>query len=898
MIKRRCSRLVRLTLGLLWAVAPGLTQAAPDTVQYQVPMAEAPVFVTQAIDTLPVRGTRVISVMACGMELDFVNRFRAHDSSEDMAAEVLGKVVWSQLGRRRLPLAEFEPGWCTATVTFDRTVICRLFEDECRSTDEATRIAAADKFLDDPIWKALVSPPEGSLPDVAPLQQKLVGFAPPVCATPGFYNVSAVLQDPPDPSIPTDFGRVHLTFRIATACLIAQANTAILNMSRGTQQVGTDGTLCAGRVGKTHGDWDATLKDLIRVAELDRARPILSQEARTRLNDQLIDIDGGPAQERYHLWECGNEERSVGSPQERSDDRDGFDGFMEDLANTLEDLAWILLIIFLIAAAVAVTIFTAGLGGVLLLVLVSVVAAGVATAAALALVLTIPETENHLFLINTTKYLNNQYIMSNGGTGYASDQKNLREWLLEHTQRVVKADFLEYNSRPYQRYSLAAIMNLADFAKDPDVRTGAQLALEYAVAKYAISSNEGRRIVPYRRKREYLFHVDGLPHDPKKWPFNGLFDLSEGADYLHALGLLYFGPSLNLPAGGGNSYAATSAYASQAIYAATSYWRPDEAIFSLAMERGHAPLVHQRIHHDGWEIVSSGASFTITAGGVTTGMPMNTTTDGLDGTILKDTQDGLGAAVPTTLMLAGPPHVAPLFDRKERVRESDTRRSSLERFLRFDGRRAEVGGHAPSYDQNLCVWDGFACGVNLMIPDDLRACMKPDDQRPNWFLVRSDDPACPGYNAGPTFWMAIYNEPRAGNDSRFGPFDNVGLIEIVDGAEMDFETFSTRARQRNPGPGPLMGTGSACNGEYVSVRGTTGQRIGFDCVQVTSVNGTAQPDRDDWPHAGAAPGALGVAPMTSGGDGRVEITSPVTRRRIVLDFTRLDNPMFILLGPP
>ncbi len=246
--------------------------------------------------------------------------------------------------------------------------------------------------------------------------------------------------------------------------------------------------------------------------------------------------------------ECGNEERSVGSPQERSDDRDGFDGFMEDLANTLEDLAWILLIIFLIAAAVAVTIFTAGLGGVLLLVLVSVVAAGVATAAALALVLTIPETENHLFLINTTKYLNNQYIMSNGGTGYASDQKNLREWLLEHTQRVVKADFLEYNSRPYQRYSLAAIMNLADFAKDPDVRTGAQLALEYAVAKYAISSNEGRRIVPYRRKREYLFHVDGLPHDPKKWPFNGLFDLSEGADYLHALGLLYFGPSLNLPA--------------------------------------------------------------------------------------------------------------------------------------------------------------------------------------------------------------------------------------------------------------------------------------------------------------------------------------------------------------
>ena len=51
--------------------------------------------------------------------------------------------------------------------------------------------------------------------------------------------------------------------------------------------------------------------------------------------------------------------------------------------------------------------------------------AALATAAAVALAVAslliwIPESENHLWMINSTKYLNNQYLIANGGTGYGS----------------------------------------------------------------------------------------------------------------------------------------------------------------------------------------------------------------------------------------------------------------------------------------------------------------------------------------------------------------------------------------------------------------------------------------------------------------------------------------------
>jgi hypothetical protein len=510
--------------------------------------------------------------------------------------------------------------------------------------------------------------------------------------------------------------------------------------------------------------------------------------------------------------------------------------------------------------------------------------------------ITIPETENHLWMINSTKYLNNQYILANGGTGYESDQADLRTWILDQTHTILQNDFIEYNSRAYSRYSLASLINLAEFATDPAVRTATRDVLEYSIAKYAVTSSEGRRIPPFRRKRANMQFVDGNPRNgtPGEAP-SGLFDLISGSDHLMAVGQYFFGDSLDLPSYRGDYAASTAGYPPQAIYYATSHYRPDDAIFSLAIEREKGGLVHQRLHHYGWEIVSSGASFTITAGGHTTGIAKSATGTGIDGLVKPD---DLGAAVPTTLMLAGAPDLPPLLNDPQHPhpavpRAEETRRSTLQRFLRFEGKLPPEVSDAPSYDRNLCVWDGFACGVNVRIPQDMAFPCMSSAAPFGWHFLRSDSADCKGYNAGPVFWIAFfYQSGPAVDKSGWGSVDSYGFFEIVDGSEMSFDEFKMRVMQRNPGPGDPMHLSGGCGGTYVSARGSPGLRIDFSCEMVTAVGGEPMPSLDSWPFAGAPIGTLGIAPIQSNGDGLINITSLAAKRRVILNMKRAEDPRY------
>ncbi|RZU40036.1 hypothetical protein [Edaphobacter modestus] len=863
--------------------------------QYQMPMKAAPTSVAEAIATLPDRQDAVITAMACGMELDFVSLFQGSANNEDIAAEVLGKLAWIQRHRQQVTSTTSHMDVCEFTSDITPGQICKWFDAKCASGDDTVRAAAEKDFLTKPVWTALAT-------FTLPLRVEMIVRLPPECRDTGTQEIRIL----PKPRVGAPEGTAGLTFQITEKCLVAEVDAALLRIERQAKQVGTNGLPCNYWTGgTTEGDWDSTLKVLIRVAELDRRVPVLSDEARKKLNDRLIDIDGGPAQERYHLWECGNEEQSVGDPQERSDDRDGVDGFLDDLGGIAEDFGWILLLLLLVYFLFfVVPFFAAMMGGgpAAAAAVLSGVAGLVAVAAVGSLFFTIPESENHLWMINSTKYLNNQYLITHGSTGYSGDQADLREWILKELQRISQHDFIEYNSRPYARYTMVSIGNLAEFATDPDIQTGARAILEYSIAKYAVTSSEGRRLAPYRRKREAMEYVDAVWRDKSKGsPTNGLFDLILGSDHLHAVGLYFFGDSLNLPSFAGNPYAATTAgYPAQAIYYATSGYRPDEATYSLAMERTTA-LVHQRIHHSGWEIVSSGESFTITAGGHTTGIAKNATVDFIDEMFKKD---DLGAAVPTTLMLAGAPDIKPGFgnDKPAIPRAEETRRSTLDRFLRFEGRRPVMEPTDASYDHNLCVWDGFACGVNLVIPADMGTPCMIFDARSNWYFIRSDSDACPGYKAGPVFWMALYFKRGPAIDvSDWGSVDSFGFFEIVDGSTMSFEEFRSRVLARNPGPGEPMHLSGGCAGVYVSARGSPGQRIEFSCEQVDKVDSVVQPAREDWTFAGSAPGALGVAPIQSsgnavpiqsGGNGVIEITSAAAKRKVKLDFQRWDDPRF------
>jgi hypothetical protein len=95
-----------------------------------------------------------------------------------------------------------------------------------------------------------------------------------------------------------------------------------------------------------------------------------------------------------------------------------------------------------------------------------------------------PESENHLLLIESSRYLINQLLFrETPDTKHDNKNNGLADWLLGYLQRIARFDFHEYNARPYQRYSLNALLNLNEFAEDPRIRTAAAILLDYTTVK-------------------------------------------------------------------------------------------------------------------------------------------------------------------------------------------------------------------------------------------------------------------------------------------------------------------------------------------------------------------------------------------------------------------------------
>jgi hypothetical protein len=111
-----------------------------------------------------------------------------------------------------------------------------------------------------------------------------------------------------------------------------------------------------------------------------------------------------------------------------------------------------------------------------------------------------PETENHLNAIESSRYLTNDILFQQTNNPQDNNATNgLKAWWLQRLHDYLVRDFIEYNARPYQRYTDEALQNLAAFAVDPQVRTASKMVLDYISAKMAASQNNARRVAPFRR---------------------------------------------------------------------------------------------------------------------------------------------------------------------------------------------------------------------------------------------------------------------------------------------------------------------------------------------------------------------------------------------------------------
>ena len=423
-------------------------------------------------------------------------------------------------------------------------------------------------------------------------------------------------------------------------------------------------------------------------------------------------------------------------------------------------------------------------------------------------------------MIETTRFLKNQLVIEDlhstphfvTAQGVIAAQQDVKSWLLNRFQKIARNEFLEYNARPYHGISLTALRNLADFSTDADVRTGAQMLIEFSAAKFAVGSNSGRRLAPFRRHFYVVDCLDGNPcddpanHTPTEI-FRG-FDRGWG-DSEVALGLLFNGQTQQLPFGSASIEAA-----GEALPAATSQFLPNALITDLAINKDVSYF--QRIHHDGFEMYSSSRSALISAGGVETDHAYHMTVTGLPVTSIyqflfqspSDRDQDLGAGLPTTVMLASDP--VGLTDK------GTSSKMTLDAFISFRGNRKVEGG-SENFADNVCVWQNFACGVNLRIPEDIVACLAPSPSRnPRWFYF--DSSACPGYRSVmPPFYFALYlicptnatcftsaSDPQ---DENFP--NNAGFLEIVDNPGVSFDQFKATVEANNP-PATLENLGQGC----------------------------------------------------------------------------------------
>jgi hypothetical protein len=389
----------------------------------------------------------------------------------------------------------------------------------------------------------------------------------------------------------------------------------------------------------------------------------------------------------------------------------------------------------------------------------------------------IGETENHVLTIHTARYLTNQLLYQrdhdpnhdNRRNG-SEDSPSCTELMLGLLRNILRGDFSEYNAKNYQNETRSALLNLCSYAYDHEVRLGARMVLDYISAHIAVSSNDLRRMVPFRRRNE----DKNVTRDSLGFMTVGLLETSLGADPMAQHFAILAG---NTRAYETKSDYPTPNYRAKEWSVKTSGKDGNEAILDSLCDYRLPPSVHdlfvndsnrrffQRLHRmpqddeevtgrncDNHEIYAGSPSYLITAGG----SPANYAIDPIFLGITPPGQDQqLGVAMPTSFMPTG---TSAGFPHPDLHRPNNLQNSALEliQFSKFSDKPDKVNNYGVAPD--------FACGHNMYSPF---WCLHPvngsDDVHGNFRFVDQGS-----NSAGPGFYLAIYD---AGNGVAMEAFD-------------------------------------------------------------------------------------------------------------------------------
>jgi hypothetical protein len=398
-----------------------------------------------------------------------------------------------------------------------------------------------------------------------------------------------------------------------------------------------------------------------------------------------------------------------------------------------------------------------------------------------------------------------------------------------------------------------------------------------------------RRLVPFRRLMAVIKSwVEPDAHDGDgNLIYNGFFDIEQGADHQIATMLAYAGQTQQTPGG-----KITPNSVDEMMQVAASDYRPPEAVLDFAIDK-KAPTTtdaefpyQQAFKHAGVEIYASTAGYLQTAGGIQSPPAYTFELRGLSlggsllGIVPLSNNKDRGAAVPITLMLS-----------------AGTDRSSLEAFLQIAGPHHTLDKDNETYDDNLCVYRGFACGLNVRTPADMEPCFHrgPNGTPDQWRFFDSE--LCTPLKGVPRVMIARFLEDCHG-DQTGECIDYVGLFEAVSSPNVDFPTFQSRVLRNNSASGSwlrliggLFGSNrTVLDGSYTTFFGekiefnTSGHQLDSSRTGITSVNGVTTPKLENW--ARAAGDVLNI----DGGPGRYKFVNPKTNHGFSVDMSDWNTP--------
>ncbi|MEL6179055.1 MAG: hypothetical protein AAFS10_08880 [Myxococcota bacterium] len=475
---------------------------------------------------------------------------------------------------------------------------------------------------------------------------------------------------------------------------------------------------------------------------------------------------------------------------------------------------------------------------------------------------TIGDTENHILMGAAAQYLTNQLLRARNQVErddplYDNALNGNDAWMLEHLHELTIENIYEYNSRPYQIFTMLALHNLAHYAENPEVALAALNLSTMLTGVYAIQSNGLRRFPPFRRQPVYI-QPDSIDQS-QGWLHHRGDNMVERMIFLAGNHTFLEPYGFQFPRGRGGSY----------IFRAAAYdYRMERTLLALAVDKAAEPY-WVAIHHQNVELYSSSASLTVGGGGFfqEPDFPL-VMLDGME--IDPNSLAGLGGEF--EFGEAGWGRALTLMPTRE---PTDDQRN-LPRFI----------GHADLVERsNTCLGPGFVCGLapepGNLLGAQLDACAQEDG---NWRFFDFTAESCP-LDWG--FYMAWYqvacNSDLCTARSANGTY---GLAEFAEPAGVAFEAWRAAVLAENPGPFASEGvqTYTTQAGDVIAFEINPDGAEPRMVSSLVSLNGESfERDMRRWPFA------RGNA-LQSSTPGRFAFNSQSENTRLLIDLTDPEHP--------